>query len=245
MAERKTALVTGASRNIGRAIAVELARRGFNIVVHGAQDRAACEATTELVRVAGAESLIVLGDVGKAADMKRICAEALARFGTIDALVNNAAIRPDHSFLQMRDEDWHRVLDVDLHAAFYACKAALPGMIARKWGRIVNLLGMNAMSGHAGKAHVSVAKHGLLGLTKSLAKEFGPSGVTVNAISPGTISGDRAGPGDPAMEALRARIPLGTLGRPEDIAALCGFLVSDEGGFVTGQMIASNGGAMT
>ena len=242
----KTAFVSGAGRNIGRAIALEFAGRGCNVVVNGLRDRAAAEETARLVRDKGAEALVGLGDVGRSAAVAEIAKAALDRFGTVDIVVNNAAIRPQKPFLEMADEDWHRVLDVDLNSAFYACRAFLPGMAEKGWGRIVNVTGMNAMHGYSGRAPVSVAKHGLWGLTKALAKEFGPKGVTVNAISPGPI---RTEHDDPAtmrhIAGMLPQVPLGRLGEPEDIAALCGFLCSAEGGFVNGQMIASNGGAQT
>ncbi len=244
--KRRTAFISGAGRNIGRAIALELARRGCNVVVNTRADRAAAEAVADELQALGAEALVVLADVGRSADVQRLAGEALARFGTVDIVVNNAAIRPATPFLDLSDGQWHEVLAVDLHAAFYTSKAFLPGMVGQRWGRIINLTGMNAIQGYAGRAPVSAAKHGLWGLTKALAKEFGPSGVTVNAISPGPIRSQHA---DPAMtrhiESQLAKIPLGRLGDPQDIAALCGFLASEEGGFVSGQMIAANGAAQT
>ncbi len=240
------ALVTGAGRNIGRAIALELARRGCKVVVNGHTDRKAVDAVAGEARKLGVEALSVLADVGDSGAVRALAKSALDAFGKVDVVVNNAAIRPEKPFLQLDDEDWHRVLATDLHSAFYTCRAFLPQMVAQGWGRIVNLTGMNAMHGYKGRCPVSVAKHGLWGLTKSLAKEFGPKGVTVNAISPGPIRTERR---DAAMtrhiESQLAKIPLGRLGEPEDIAALCGFLASDEGGFVSGQMIASNGAAQT
>jgi 3-oxoacyl-[acyl-carrier protein] reductase len=244
--EGRTALVTGAGRNIGRAIVLELARRGCNVIVNARANRAQADAVAAEARELGAEAMALLGDVGDAAEVQRMAAQALGRFETVDILVNNAAIRPATPFLELRDDDWHRVLDVDLHAAFYTARALLPGMVAQRWGRVINLTGMNAIHGYAGRAHVSAAKHGLWGLTKALAKEVGSSGVTVNAISPGPIRPQQP---DPAMarhaESQLDKIPLGRLGEPQEIAALCGFLASQEGGFVSGQMIAANGGAQT
>lgn len=242
----KTAFVSGAGRNIGRAVALELAARGCNVVVNGLADREAAEDTARLAREKGAEALVALGDVGQASAVAEIAAAALARFGTVDVVVNNAAIRPQKPFLELTDEDWRRVLDVDLNSAFYACRAFLPGMIGKGWGRIVNVTGMNAIHGYSGRAPVSVAKHGLWGLTKALAKEFGPKGVTVNAISPGPIRTEHPDPATTRhIAGMLPQVPLGRLGEPEDIAALCGFLCSNEGGFVNAQMIASNGGAQT
>ncbi len=247
LAELKhVALVTGAGRNIGRAIVLELARRGYHVVVNGRTDQKAVDAVAEGARAVGVEAIAVLADVGDSNSVAELAKTALEAFGKVDVVVNNAAIRPEKPFLELQDEDWHRVLSTDLHSAFYTSRAFLPKMVAQGWGRIINLTGMNAMHGYNGRCPVSVAKHGLWGLTKSLAKEFGPKGVTVNAISPGPIRSQHR---DPSMthhiESQLAKIPLGRLGEPEDIAALCGFLASDEGGFVSGQMIASNGAAQT
>lgn len=242
----RTALVTGAGRNIGRAIILDLAARGCNVIVNTRVNQSEADAVAAEARELGANAVTMLGDVGRPAEIKRIAGQALERFATVDILVNNAAIRPAAPFLELEEKDWHRVVDVDLHAAFYTAKAFLPGMVAQHWGRIINLTGMNAIHGYAGRAHVSAAKHGLWGLTKALAKEFGPSGVTINAISPGPIQSQHP---DPAMTQHIAsqlgKIPLGRLGEPREIAALCGFLASDQGGFISGQMIAANGAAQT
>jgi 3-oxoacyl-[acyl-carrier protein] reductase len=242
----RTAFVSGAGRNIGRAITVELARRGFAVIVNGSRDEAACEETAEAVRAQGAEAVVAMADVGDRDAVRRLADQALGRFGAVDVVVNNAAIRPATPFLEMDEADWYRVLDVDLNAAFHTARAFLPGMVERRWGRIVNVTGMHSIRGYSGRAPVSAAKHGLWGLTKSLGKEFAPHGITANAISPGPIRGDYD---DPVMARHNTdqlpQIPVGRLGEPEDIAALAGFLCSDEGGFVTAQMIGSNGGMET
>lgn len=242
----RTAFVSGAGRNIGRAIALALARQGCDVVVNGRSDRAACEEVAGQVRALGRRAQVAMGDVGRSDVVAGLARDALAEFGGVQIVVNNAAIRPEKPFLEMTDADWHRVLDTDLNSAFYTARAFAPGMVEAGWGRIVNLTGMNAMHGYSGRAPVSVAKHGLWGLTKSLAKELGPKGVTTNAISPGPIATEHD---DASMtHHIRSqidRIPLGRLGTPDDIAALAAFLCSDAGGFINGQMIASNGGAQT
>ncbi len=245
MLSGKTALITGGGKNIGRSIALNLAAAGANVVVNGATDRDSCDATAADVRAAGVDALVLMGDVGKPNIVEAMATQALHRFGTIDILVNNAAIRPLKPFLEMTDDDWHRVMDTDLNAAFYTCRALAGGMVQNGWGRIVNITGMNAIHGYRGRAPVSAAKHGLWGLTKALGKEFGPEGVTVNAISPGPI--DTAA--DPEQRehllSMIPRVPVGRLGLTEEIAALAGFLCSEGGAYVNGQMINCNGGAET
>jgi 3-oxoacyl-[acyl-carrier protein] reductase len=246
---KRAALVTGAGRNIGRACVLGLAEDGFNVVINGSSDRAACEKVAQEAQKLGAMALVVMGDVGKADDCKRIAGEALARFGTIDALVNNAAVRPGSGFLEMSEVDWQRVMSIDLEASIRLCRLCLPGMQDKGWGRIVKFTGMNAIHGHAGRAAVSVAKHGVWGLTKALAKEFGPKGITVNAISPGPIAPDDADqqndPSGAHRRATVARVPLGRMGKPAEVAAAVRLLVSDQGAFINGQMIQVNGGAET
>ncbi len=242
----RTAFISGGGRNIGRAIALELADAGCDIVINGRQDRATCDEVAGEVAARGRQALVQMGDIGDSAGVRSMAKAALERFGRIDILVNNAAIRPEKPFLEMTDEDWHGVLDVDLHSAFYTCHALLPGMVEGNWGRVINITGMNAIHGYSGRAPVSAAKHGLWGLTKALAKEFGPAGVTTNAISPGPIATEHK---DAHMarhiEEHRPHVPLRRLGEPEEIAGLVGYLCGGSGGFVNGQMFAVNGGMQT
>jgi 3-oxoacyl-[acyl-carrier protein] reductase len=246
---RRVALITGAGRNIGRACVLGLAEDGFDVVLNGSSDRAACERVAAEAERLGATTLVAMGDVGTAEDCKRIAGEALARFGTVDALVNNAAVRPGGPFLEMSETDWQRVMSVDLEAAVRLTRFCLPGMLDKSWGRIVNFTGMNAIAGNAGRAAVSVAKHGVWGLTKALAKEFGPKGVTVNAISPGPIAPDDAeqknDPSGAHRRELVARVPLGRMGKPGEVAAAVRLLVSEPGAYINGQMLQVNGGAAT
>jgi 3-oxoacyl-[acyl-carrier protein] reductase len=241
-----TAFITGSGKNIGRACALNLAGRGYNVVINGRADKAACEAVAKEVQAKGVKAHVVMADIGLAADAKRAAKDALAAFGTIDVLVANAAIRPDKPFLENTEEDWRRVMGTNLESAIFLSQAFLPGMLAQKWGRIVLMTGRNAMRGYPGHVTTSVAKHGLLGLTKTLSREFGPQGVTVNAISPGVIDTSK----DPAFVAraqkvAETEIPVRRIGTPAEIAAMCGLLCSDEGGFVNGQMIGVNGGIDT
>ncbi len=238
----KTALITGSGRNIGRAIAVELARMGCNIVVNGSRDRAACEETAGAAAALGVETLVAMGDVSKSQSVTAVAGEALGRFGAVDILVNNAAIRPHKPFLEMADEDWQKVIDLDLTSAFYSARAFIPGMVERGWGRVVNITGMKAIRGYAEGAPISAAKHGLWGLAKALSTEFAGRGVTANAVSPGPTRVEGRSGDDPKQ---LAGIPAGFMAEPEDIAAVVCFLASPAGRFVTGQMINANGGGTT
>lgn len=241
-----TAFITGAGKNIGRACALDLARRGYNVIINGRADKAACDAVAREVQASGVKAQVIMADIGLAAEAKRAAKEALAAFGTVDVLVANAAIRPDKPFLETTDDDWRRVMGTNLESAIHLSQAFLPGMLAQKWGRIVLMTGRNAMRGYAGHVTTSVAKHGLWGLTKTLSREFGPQGVTVNAISPGVID-TREDPEARArmQKVAQAEIPVRRIGRPDEIAAMCGLLCSEDGGFVNGQMIGVNGGIDT
>ncbi len=245
--KNRTTLITGSGKNIGRAIALELAGRGFNVVLNGSRDKAACETVAVEADMFGVETLIAMGDVGIKEDCERIAGDALDKFGAVDVLVNNAAIRPMSPFLEMDEAEWNRVIAVDMSAGFWLSRICLPGMIDKGWGRIVNIAGMNAIQGYNGRCHVSVAKHAAWGLTKSLAKEFGSQGISTNIISPGPISGEHADNPEMAahIEAQKSKIPLGRLGTNEEIAATVGLLASDEGAFINGQMIQVNGGTQT
>lgn len=246
MNERRSALVTGAGQNIGRAIAVRLAADGFNVVVNGRTKGVTCEGTAEMARAHGVETLVAMGDIGTADEAKAVAEAGIARFGRIDVMVHNAAIRPSTPFLEMNEAEWRRVIDVNLTGAFWLARACLPGMLGAGWGRIVTFAGMNAIHGYAGRAHVSVSKHGAWGLAKALAKEFGGQGITANCISPGPIRSEHD---DPAMtqhvQAQVSRIPMGRLGEPEEVAAAVSLLASDRGAFINGQLLQVNGGTQT
>ncbi len=246
-AAKRTALVTGAGKNIGRACAHVLAEDGFNVAINGSSDRAACDRVAAECEKLGAKALVVMGDVGRLDECKRIVAEVTKGLGPIDALLNNAALRPSKPFLETTEEEWERVLSVDLQGAIRLARLCLPGMVERGWGRIVNFAGMNAIHGHAGRVHVSVAKHGVWGLTKSLAMEFGPKGITTNVISPGPIAPDAAenNASVHARAQALAKVPLGRMGKPAEVAAAARLLVSEAGAYINGQMIAVNGGGAT
>ncbi|MFM9940035.1 MAG: SDR family NAD(P)-dependent oxidoreductase [Hyphomicrobiaceae bacterium] len=246
MATRHTALITGSNKNIGRACALALAKAGCNVVVNGARDKAAAEEVAKAARALGVEALVAMGDVGKREECQRITTEALAKFGTVDILVNNAAIRQDGKFLDITEEDWRYAMAVNFDSAFWTARACLPGMITKGWGRIINFAGMNAIHGYNGRAHVSASKHAAWGLTKALAKEFGAKGITTNIVSPGPIMGERQDPKQAAhIETMKGRVPVGRLGTPDEVAAAVALLASEQGAFINGQMIQVNGGAET
>lgn len=243
---KRTALVTGSGRNIGRAVAVALANDGFDIVINGSKDRDACTETAAAVEKTGARALIVMGNVGDRATCRDVAEQAIGFNGGIDVLVNNAAIRPSADFLEMPEADWQNVLDVNLNAAVWLARACLPGMVERSWGRVINFAGMNAIHGYNGRAAVSVSKHGSWGLAKALAKEFGSKGITANIISPGPIRPEEDNAENTQhIQSMLPRIPAGRLGTPQEVAAAVALLASEKGAFINGQMIQVNGGTET
>jgi 3-oxoacyl-[acyl-carrier protein] reductase len=242
---RRTAFVTGSGRNIGRAVALSLAADGLNVIINGSSRRELCEPAAEEARALGVEAAVMMGDIAKKDDLDRMIAATLEQFGTIDVLINNAAIRPRKPFLEMTETDWDLVFDTNLKSVYRLSQAFLPGMVANGWGRIIGFTGMNAIKGHEGRTHGSAAKHAVWGLVKSLAAEFGSNGVTVNAISPGPIMGDRDSQEKVNQIADDLKyIPIGRLGAPDEVAAVASMLVSEKGAFVNGQMIQVNGGAV-
>ncbi|MEM9030414.1 MAG: SDR family oxidoreductase [Pseudomonadota bacterium] len=239
----KVAIVTGASRRAGRATAIGLARMGADILVHAQSSREEVEETAELVRSVGRQAAVVLGDVRQEDDVSRIRDAALDAFGRIDILINNAAIRRQVPFTEMRFDEWREILGVILDGAFLCSRAVVPSMIANGGGTIVNLGGLTAHVGAVNRAHVSAAKAGLVGLTKALAMEFADKGIRVNCVAPGKIGGQRSATSGetPAMPGA-ATIPLGREGDVEDVAQLICAICGPAGRFMTGQTIHLNGG---
>jgi len=243
--DKRSALITGSGRNIGRAIALELAGQGFNVAINGSSNEKACQSVAEEIQSAGGNALVVMGDIGNRDHVQSIAQTTLDAFGTVDVLVNNAAIRPSFNFLEDSEEDWQRIMNVNFNSSFWFSRAFLPGMVEKQWGRIIFFTGMNAQQGYPGKSAVSVSKHAAWGLTKSLAKEYGVKGITSNIISPGTIVGIEESPAIVASHgALLKANPSGRLGVPEDIASTAGFLISDNASFINGQILQVNGGVV-
>jgi len=243
-ANTRSALITGSGRNIGRAIAIELARDGLNIVLNGSTDRAACESVAAEIESMGSNVIIAMGDIGKREEALSVAESGLNQFGRIDVLVNNAAIRPSFDLINDDESDFQCVMNINFYSAWWLTRACLPGMIDNGWGRIINFTGMLAQQGYTGKSAVSISKHASWGLIKSVAKEYGKQGVTANIISPGTILGDESPIDTSKFETLRQQNPAGRLGNPGDIAKMVAYLASDQAGFVNGQMMQVNGGVI-
>ena len=238
----RVSLVTGASRGIGRAIALELARRGSGLVV-AAREGAALEEVAAECRAAGAEVQAVVIDVGDGASVKAGVERALAGAGRLDHLVNNAGVTGDGLLLRMKREEWDRVVKVNLTGAFEMTRAVLPAMIRARYGRIVNISSVVGLMGNAGQANYCAAKAGLIGLTKSLAREVASRQITVNAVAPGFIETDMTRAiAAPARDAMIGRIPLERLGTPDDVAAGVAFLLGPGGAYITGEVLNISGG---
>ena len=239
----KVALVTGSGRNIGRATVLQLAAAGANVVVNSRSNRAEADAVAQEASALGVKALSVLADVASKEQVDSMMARAMAEFGRIDILINNAAIRPHKPFTELTLQDWETVRGVVLDGAFYCTRAVINSMVANHYGRILFFTGEGAFAGGAMRTHVSAAKMGLVGMARSLAAEFAPQNIRVNVVCPGSIDTSRTNPEWYQGRAPNAAgIPLGRQGSPEEIAATCLFLVSDDGGFITGQTIHVNGG---
>lgn len=239
----KVALVTGAARNIGRAIARSLASGGAAVMVNANTSRAEAGQTVAMIEAAGGRASLHIADVTDAAAVAALVEATLKRFGRLDFLVNNAAVRAETAFAEIRFEDWRRVLATILDGAFLCTQACLPHLARSGGGAIVNLGGLTAHKGAAGRAHVITAKAGIAGLTRALALDLAPQHITVNCVVPGTIETVRGLPGAPERpENRRALPPIGRRGEPEEIAAMVRTLCGPDMRYVTGQSIHVNGG---
>ena len=239
----RTAIVTGGSRGIGRAICLELARRGANVVFSYAGNTVAAEDTLAQLQDLGIKVIALQGDVTDAQAAKVLVDTAVKEMGSLDILVNNAGITRDGLAMTMKEEDFDAVVATNLKGAFLCAKAAARPMMRARYGRIVNLTSVVALRGNPGQVNYCASKAGLIGMTKSLARELGSRGITVNAVAPGYIQTDMtADMPDAAKEAMLVSVPLSRSGKPEDVARAVAFLASDEADYITGQVLQVEGG---
>ena len=241
--EGRVAVVTGGSRGIGRAVALELARRGARVVVNYNRSGEAASEVVAAIAAGGGGATAIAADVSEFKQAEAMIKSTLDTYGQIDILVNNAGTTRDMLIMMMPEEDWDTVLKTNLKSAFNCCKAAVKAMIRKRYGRIINMTSVSGLVGNAGQTNYAASKAGLIGLTKSLAKEVGARNITVNAVAPGFVSTDLTKdlPDDLRQAAIKAT-PLGRWGTTEDVAYAVAFLASDEAAYITGQVLAVDGG---
>ncbi len=239
----KTAIVTGGSRGIGRAVCVALAQKGVQLVINYAGNAAAAEETARLCRALGVQAVTVQADVATRQGCEAIFAKAQEAFGRVDILVNNAGITRDGLILRMKEEDFDDVIATNLRGAFLCMKLAAKIMARQRSGRIIGISSVVGLRGNAGQVNYAASKAGLIGMTKSLARELAGRGVTVNAVAPGMIDTDMTQVlSEQIKEGILATVPMGRWGSPEDVAAAVAFLSGDDAGYITGQVLTVDGG---
>ena len=239
----KVALVTGSGRGIGKAIAMKLAEKGATLVINDVGDSAPAEQTVAEIKNLNRQAIVVMADVSSSADVNRMVETAIATYRKVDILVNNAGITRDQLTMKMTDEEWDKVLAIDLKSVFLCTRAVLRPMLKQRSGRIISMSSVVGIIGNTGQANYAAAKAGIIGFTRTIAKEVASRGITVNAVAPGfidtpmtqTLPAER-------KQALLANIPLGYLGTPRDIAETVAFLASEEARYITGQVITVDGG---
>ncbi|MDP4146576.1 MAG: 3-oxoacyl-[acyl-carrier-protein] reductase [Bacillota bacterium] len=243
MLKGKTAVVTGASRGIGRAIALKFAELGANIVLNYRNSAAAVEEVMQEIEAKGAKVVAVQGDISDFEDAEKVIKAAVENFGSLDILVNNAGITKDGLLMRMKEEDFDSVININLKGAFNCIRHASPIMLKQKSGRIINISSVVGLTGNAGQLNYASAKAGILGMTKSAARELGSRGITVNAIAPGFIQTDMTEVlSDKVKESTLNSIPLKKMGAPEDVANAVAFIASDMAAYITGQVLNVDGG---
>ena len=236
----KVAIVTGSARGIGKDIALKLAEAGAAVVV---SDIVEAGPVAEEIRASGRQSLAITADVSSKEDVAVLIDRTIATFGKVDILVNNAGITRDQLLMRMSDEDWDSVLSVDLKSAFLCSRAVLRHMVKQRWGRIISISSIVGITGNAGQANYAAAKAGIIGLTKSIAREVASRGITANAIAPGFIDTEMTQKlGEEQRQNAQKQIPVGYLGSPRDVAEAVAFLASEEARYITGQVLNVDGG---
>lgn len=241
--EGKKALVTGASRGIGREVALELARQGADVAINFAGSEAKAKEVVDEIKALGRKAFSVQCDVANSESVTGMIKEVIEQFGRVDILVNNAGITRDNLLMRMKEEEWDSVINTNLKGVFLCTKAVTRQMMKQRSGRIINMASIVGVSGNAGQANYVAAKAGVIGLTKSTAKELASRGITVNAIAPGFISTDMTEElNDEVQKAMLSQIPLARFGDPKDVASVASFLASDASGYMTGQTLHVDGG---
>jgi len=237
------ALVTGAGRGIGKAVATRLGELGYSVAVNYNRSREGAEDVVARLKKTGARAEAFQADVSEKRDVQRMFQEIEDRLGTVLVVVNNAGITRDNLLMRMKDEEWEDVIAKDLNPVFLVTRQAIRGMVKAKWGRIVNISSVIALTGNPGQANYAAAKAGIIGFTKSVAREVGSRHITANAIAPGFIETDMTAVlPEKTRDAMLGQVPAGRLGKPEDVAELVAFLVSEKASYISGQVIAVDGG---
>ncbi|WP_304519351.1 3-oxoacyl-[acyl-carrier-protein] reductase [Clostridium estertheticum] len=243
MLKGKTAVVTGASRGIGRAIALKLAKHGANVVVNYRNSVDAVQEVVKEIEALGVKVLAIQADISSYTDVENMIKKSVEEFGSIDILVNNAGITKDGLLMRMKEADFDSVIDINLKGAFNCTRHVAAIMLKQRSGRIINISSVSGLTGNAGQVNYSAAKAGIIGMTKSVAREFGSRGVTCNAVAPGYIQTDMTEDlSAKVKDTIMGTIPLKRLGRPEDVANVVAFLATDEAAYITGQVINVDGG---
>ena len=239
----KTVLITGASRGIGRETALIFSRLGYNVIINYNKSKEKAYDLKKIITDEYGEAFALKADVSKKAEVDDMMDEIKNRFGGVDVLINNAAVAEQKMFCDITEYDWDRIFDINVKGCYNCIQAILPHMVHEKWGRIINISSIWGITGASCEVHYSASKAAVIGLTKALAKELGPSGITVNCVAPGVIDTDmNSALTEDIIKELKEETPLGKIGSPSDIAEMIAFLAGEKAGFITGQVISPNGG---